>query len=360
MLIVAIAERRTEFKKGIDASEGRRRRTETSIKLRKDKKDEGLAKRRAMLAAPTLPAMDAMAEATPASSDSTSKKIYTVADIPSLKEKLSQPNVDEETLLEVARGFRKMLSVEINPPVNDVLNSGVLPAFVQMLALHDKPKVQFEAAWALTNIASTDQTRVVVDAGAVPYFVGLLSSPNAEVREQSAWCLGNIAGDSPTLRDIVLSAGGLQPLIQNIMSPASPSLFSNCVWALSNFCRGKPQPELSSVVDAVPVLAQILKGDNTDAKVDALWALSYISDGDDDRIQAVLNSGVAQTLVEILGESSSNMVTPALRTVGNIVSGNDEQTQAIIDAGLLSQVKTLLSNPKVSLELLFHIELALY
>jgi len=409
--------------------------------------------------------MSAMANSPEGHISMNSQVLQRLADLPRLLNDI-EGSLDPDRRRDATEQVRRFLSIEKDPPIQVVIDAGCVPTLVGFLTFDKDPKLQLEAGWALTNIASgtSAQTDIVIDAGALPCFVRLLKTSRcAQVREQAIWALGNIAGDSAERRDQTLATGCLAPLLSELLShvnnpagggsmgavtprrdkekrdgdtlecssegsssPASPrngkddgvenddggggggggkdqddneptttaqkaSILRNGAWLLSNLCRGNnPRVDLRAMKPCLPVLAALVersRGDDLlpedeETLTDALWAVSYLSDGEQENIDAVLSAtswkkrkgdgeskateeeeeakeahdssdssgGAPGTLVrrllELLAHGSKKVQTPALRCVGNLVTGDDASTEAVVRLpGSLRALRNLIVFP---------------
>jgi len=303
-------ERRKDFKKALDVADVRRKRESTTVEIRRARRDDGVQRKRrdfrsdghfdeahespgagAMPVDWGTPPTGAAARAhvpgrsihEPVYSEWLQAKINAITeDCEALKSE------DLSTRLEAASRFRRLLSIERNPPIAEVIRAGAVPLLVRLLGCHESPQLQFEAAWALTNVASgtSEHTRVVIDFGAVPAVAALLASPADETREQAVWALGNIAGDTVRCRDLVLSYGVVRPLAALLADEHTrPSLLRNATWAVSNLFRGKPPPRAGLVAPALGPLQRLAFTRDEEVSVDVCWAFAYMSDSVADETQ---------------------------------------------------------------------------
>jgi len=360
--------------KGKNVAAMRQGRVNTTVELRKQKQESVIAKRRNM---PNLGSgdgedlddienqnldlntdfLDANGNAlnqTPADASQGDSQQVNPYEGLTQKQQLTQialhsKSSDEGQQLIAIQSARKLLSSDRNPPIDELIACDMLPTLVDCLDNESNSTLQFEAAWALTNIASGSsyQTMQVVQANAVPKFLKLLNSPHQNVCEQAVWALGNIIGDGPELRDYVIEGGVIPPLLRFINPEIPLTFLRNVTWVIVNLCRNKdPPPQLDSVRQIIPALAGLITHTDNNILVDTVWAISYLTDSGEAQIDEVLNSDILKFLVPLLSHNDNKIQTAALRAVGNIVTGTDEQTQKVLDSGALEHCIGLLNSPK--------------
>jgi importin subunit alpha-1 len=332
-----IEERTKNFLQPIDFKDLKKKKEDHTVTLRKSKRAEEATKRRQIQVTerPWIQVNDHY------------KAKFTIQDLPELLE--STKSIEEQKHLYAAQGLRKLLSQERHPPIQEVIDSGVVPIMLHWIQRSEFPQLQFEATWVITNIASgTHQNcQIIVEKGAVPLIIKLLESPVEQVREQAIWALGNIGGDATHCRDLILQHGGLPLLIQCVENSTSQTLIKNGSWAISNLCRGKPSPDYKLVKVAVNILAKMLITQNDhEILTDCCWALSNLSEGSAEKVQVVIDSGCVPRIVQLLTYHLYNVQLPALRTLGNIATGDDKQTQYVIELQALPAILNLLSSNK--------------
>lgn len=262
---------------------------------------------------------------------------------------------------------RTALSVENNPPIQIIIDSGIVPRFVELLdpQFYEKfeneqlaQSCRFETAWVLTNIASGDseQTKYIVRLGVVPFLINMISENNLPNIDQGVWALGNIAGDSEELRDVVLEAGCHRLILELIKKFSTNNehikMLRNFIWLLSNLNRGRnPLAPIQNMKEVLPIIEVLIYMDDCDIVSDCFWCLSYIADASSELIDMIESSTILKRCYALMqsftrqlkneeydfktGKIGFYAICPMIRLLGNIVTGNERQTDVVIDGGFL-------------------------
>jgi hypothetical protein len=350
-----MAEEHAQMYKNVGKAEqetSRRRRVETTVQLRREKRGNELNKRRNI---------DETAEYESEVSDYEKDKVqfqYTLADI----RKVLTENPSIEDLRNVFTFLRKQLSRPKDVPINEIVREGLVQALVQGLAVNDS-KVQYEAAWALTNIVSgeSEHTQNAVNCGATQGFIKAAYCDDDPLAEQCFWGVANIIGDCAALRDHAIECGFMD-LLCHYCTPTKlaglkVTFIRTLSWVCTNLCRHKQaQLSLQHVSILLPIIKMFIEFKDDSTKADACWALSYTTDTSDEILDLTIKSGILDSVREMLGINTPEMLGPAVRVFGNLTSGSDLHTQKVIDMGILNReipVIMQIANPKIVKEVVW-------
>ncbi|XP_061163174.1 uncharacterized protein LOC133172329 isoform X1 [Saccostrea echinata] len=193
---------------------------------------------------------------------------------------------------------------------------------------------QLEAAWCITNISGgTAEHEMAICKHVAPYLITYLSSGVHQLQDQSAWALGNLAGDSAECREILQKQGVIPPLVQLLQSPHS-SVVQSAAFALSNLAKESVE-DCKEMVQA-SVIPNLLRHfsyspENLDVLAEVSWVFTYLATSGL-FLEEMSSNGVITKTVSLLVTLSDIMphkaqvVTPLLRCLGNICSGPDQYT----------------------------------
>lgn len=105
--------------------------------------------------------------------------------------------------------------------------------------MHASTSVQTPALRSVGNIVTGDdvQTQVIINCGALPALLSLLSSTKDGIRKEACWTISNITAGNSTQIQAVVDANIIPPLI-HLLSNGDFKTRKEACWAISNATSG--------------------------------------------------------------------------------------------------------------------------
>ena len=251
-------------------------------------------------------------------------------------------------------GIRKLLSIESNPPIQEIIELNIVPELINLLD-NSLYEFKYEATYCLCNIAfgTPEQAKTIIIYGGIPKIMNLLDCSIEEIKSQTIWLVSNLISDSDKIRNILIENKIFDKILTILASTNIENYINLSVWAISNFFRVKPIPNYDICKKAFKTIARavlINNKEDEDFVTDVCFFFSVVTQKYKEFNQEIIDTGLLEKIIKFLDKKKRNIMLTSLRIVGNIAcTDNANQTQKLIELGVLDKLKYSLFNESMTI-----------
>jgi hypothetical protein len=367
LFVPTTAKANRSFKANVNSETSRNYRVETSIKLRKDKQNENLKKRRNRMNAGSPDKVNP-GHALPFPQKISEARVQLVCVIESAKAgtcsvAIAKAAIHSTMLIrKVLTGRDATESVTLHA-ATEVVNSGLLSLFLTAANVPEGDRestthgelcqLKFEIAWCINNLAANGkEVDILGYAGSLDTLKELVYSPYSITRDQAIWAVGNLAGGAAEYRDVIWEHPKLlQGITVNLSKPFCISHLINTVWCISNLMQSSSKSSVEQmdvwVIGLMSWLSADLEGSPSEKKeltLELLHALRHTMSSHRIMIQNILDKGFIDLGLQIISkwkDKSSKITGLVIRCLG-IICGevNVANCELLLNDGFLLMIES--------------------
>lgn len=210
-------------------------------------------------------------------------------------------------------------------------------------------------AWLVFGIMADDfipddNRQQLVNAGAIPVLVQLLSSPDVDVQYYCTTALSNIAVDAANRKKLAQSENRLVQSLVHLMSSSSPKVQCQAALALRNLASDdKYQLEIVKA-RGLPPLLRLLQSSYLPLILSAVACIRNISIHPLNE-SPIIDAGFLKPLVDLLGSTDNEEIQcHAISTLRNLAASSDRNKQLVLEAGAVQKCKQLVLQVPLSVQ----------
>lgn len=357
--------RKAQFKSGIDPSCSRKNRAQTNLQIRKLKRFESLLKRRHHYDVNQAPLSESIHQ-------NIMMEQSDINDVNDLQEKdLLRRYIDDlhdsdsYVILAATRGISRSIVREDRSRVYDIIRSSSTSLIVDLVTLmrHEDTLIVTEALWILTNIMSEEiidnSVPTVMNCGIMNDLKRLMKHRKGKIRNAALSLLGNMAGDSPTTRDLLLTDSHVvHSLIEIVTEAHDQDTFDLVSFTIYNLFRDHDQqyPSFRNSKELIPLLMCLISNAQwytmesslePNTLVYSCASLLLFTEAEDDRIdriQSILDCGIMTGIITLLQHVREDIVWYAIKILTNMSCSSKEHLRSILESGVIHHIKSKLSH----------------